>query len=247
VTGLRVSQQTLLDWVLDKPSAPVPKVLNAAGLDVYHFAYRARLREALGETFEKCWAWLGDELLDETVAAFVATYPPATWSLSTYGDQFPAFLATHFSDDPEVAELAALEWALHICFSGPDATPVDLTIWSEVDWERAILTLVPTFASICLTTNVAAIWRALDENTEPPSATCLPETVQYRIWRKGFSPHFKAMEPIESRVLGLVTERYSFEHICTLLVSEQDGAEIIPLLGSYLRDWQQDQIIAAIA
>jgi Putative DNA-binding domain len=246
MTNLADLQQGFLDWLRDRPGASAPIVTAQAGLEVYHYAYRAQLREALGETFEKCWGWLGDDLFDEAVSAFIAICPPKTWSLSNYGSQLPGFLSAHFPDDPEIAELACLEWALHVCFSGPDATPVDLAQWAEQDWERAILILVPTYAEVNLSTNVVAIWRALAEGVEPPPAGALPKPVVVRIWRKGFSPHFAAMDDEESRALSLVQQNKSFGEICAVLQSESGRDDITVRIGSYLSLWYQDEIIARV-
>jgi Putative DNA-binding domain len=235
------------NWVLGKADARAPEVDKAYGLKIYHHAYRARIREALGETFEKTWSWLGDNAFDLVVADYLALCPPEHSSLDRCGERFAAFLERRYPDDPEIGEIALIEWALHICFSGPDEKPVNFSDLGDLDWERAIFTLVPTYAEISLKTNAAAIVRALDENAEPPLASRLTDPVRYRFWRKGFSPHFTAMDKMEYRALALIQERLAFGLICEALVTTADCHDhIATKMAGYLSQWSFDEIIAQV-
>jgi Putative DNA-binding domain len=244
--GLRETQQSLQDWIMGDASVARPKVMDAAGLDVYHAAYRARLREALGETFEKSWAWLGDEGFDQSIAEFVEQQQPTGWGVGQYGEALPPFLAVRFPDDAEVAELAELEWRLHLCFSGPDATPVDPEQLGDIDWERAKLTLVPTYSEVEVTTNVASIWRALAGEAEPPPATRLDGPMKVRIWRKGFSPQFKVMGPVEACALSKVRQGVPFGKTCSILDVYFNASDPVPLMGALLSEWLSDGVFSAI-
>jgi Putative DNA-binding domain len=247
VSDLASIQLEFQNWVLDKADASVPDVDKAYGLKIYHHAYRARIREALGETFEKTWSWLGDNAFDLVVADYLDLYPPEHSSLDRCGERFAAFLECRYPDDPEICEIALIEWALHICFSGPDEKPVNLAHLGELDWERAIFTLVPTYAEISLRTNAAAIWRALDENSEPPLAHRLTDPVRYRFWRKGFSPHFTAMDKMEHRALTLIQQGVAFSLICEALVTNVDcNDHVATKMAGYLSQWSFDEIIAQV-
>ncbi len=246
MTALRTLQRGMLDWICDVKTAQIPAVKNNAGLRVYHTAYRARLREALGEVFEKTWAWLGDDDFDSCAATFIAAHPPTSWSLSHYGAAFPAFLAGAYQRDPEAAELAKLDWALHQCFSGPDALPLILKNWAAIDWENAVLKLVPTYREIDMATNAAAIWRALDDDEAPPAAIFFPEKVRHRVWRKGFSPHFSAMGEAEREALRLVSQGLSFGDICAAIAKDGEPDDNAAAIGDFLRQWIEDEIIASV-
>lgn len=90
------------------------KPLNGLGLnraiDIYRRGYRARLTEALGETYEPVWRVLGDELFFEVSEDYIRHHPSKSWTLSDYGNEFSEFLSEHdvcrrFEFLPDLAEL----------------------------------------------------------------------------------------------------------------------------------------------
>jgi Putative DNA-binding domain len=245
MTTLASTQMAFQNWLLDKTEAG-PEVNNPEGLKIYHHAYRARIREALGETFEKTWSWIGDEAFDRAVADYIRDHPPTARSLDRCGERLAGVLAKRFPDDPEIAEIAQIEWALHICFSGPDAEPVDLPSVANIDWDAAKIILVPTYTERCFRTNAAALWRALDHTVEPPPCAMLPLPVQHRFWRKALTPHFAAMDAVEARALTLIRQGQSFGAVCETL-SQDYGDQAEPAqIGILMGSWFRDQLIAAI-
>jgi hypothetical protein len=232
-------------WLIDSSSVAPPAVNNKKGLAIYHHAFRARLRQGLGETFEKTWLWLGDDAFDGAVAAYVRSHVPRHRSLDHYGDRFADFLRQHFADDLEISELAVIDWTLHLCFSGLDADPMDQDAFVACDWEKFVLRLVPTYTTHVLATNAASIWRALADQVPPPAAARLPSPVTYRFWRKAFSPHFTAMDVLEVRALDLVQKGLSFTAVCEALVNGASGSPPIAEIGCLLARWHDDSLIAA--
>ncbi len=162
------------------------------------------------------------------------------------GAQFAVFLAARYLRDPEVAELAAIEWALHLCFIGEDAEPVDAAAFAAANWETARLHLVPTYAELTLVCNSAALWRALDDTVQPPAVLIHSDPIAYRFWRKGFSPHFTAMDSLEASALVLVRKGLTFAEICERLAENDHGEDLPGRLGLLLGQWQVDGLIAAI-
>ena len=78
-------------------------------LDIYRNNYRASLTGVLADHYERLHAYLGDEQFDNVAQAYVTVHPSTTRNLRYYGEALPAFLAKHFPDDGELAELAALD------------------------------------------------------------------------------------------------------------------------------------------
>src|SRR5277367_6026658 len=103
-----------------------------AGLAVYHNAYRAQLVDCLRDTYEKLFAWLGDDAFDAAALAHVEANPPRSWTLSDYGATFDTTLAAIYPDDPEVAELAWLDWTLRRTFEAADCDPIDAAGLADV-------------------------------------------------------------------------------------------------------------------
>src|SRR5271156_3250128 len=166
-------------------------------LAVYHQAARAQLLDCLRDTFERVWAWLGDASFEGAARRHIELHPPHSWTLSDYGVDFDRTLTRLYPDDREVAELAWLDWSLHRAFEGLDATPIAAGALSRVDWNDAILQIVPTLRMTSISTNCAAIWTALSEQKAPPTAAQLHAPMALRVWRKGLSPHFRAVDSIE--------------------------------------------------
>ena len=85
---------------------------------VYQDGYRARLTEALGETFEACWWVLGDDTFFALCASFVRAHPSLDYNLNSYGREFPEYLYNHkLSEEiPFLFDLASFEWSFKKLF-----------------------------------------------------------------------------------------------------------------------------------
>ena len=232
-------QQDFCAYLLDRPNAIEAEV--AGDIGVYHHAYRAQLLNCLRDTFEKTWSWLGDDGFEAAARAHIEAHPPQGWTLNAYGEGFDRTLAGLHPDDPEIAELAWLEWRLRRAFDGPDAEPVDPAELDAVDWDNAVLHPVPTLALGRVTTNCAALWSALAEGAVPPPAERLPEPAAIRVWRLGLSSRFRSLGPAEEQALRLVLAGARFTEICERIAD--DSTEIGRVFGL----WLQDGLIAAVS
>jgi len=238
-------QEQFRDHLLDRPSDIAAEI--EGDLAVYHHAYRAQLLNCLRDTFEKTWSWLGDDGFEAAARAHIEAHPPSAWTLNVYGEGFDRTLAGLYPDDPEVSELARLEWTLRRAFDGPDADPVEQAALASVDWDQAVLYFVPTLRLGTVTTNCAALWSALAAGDAPPPAERLPAPCGLRVWRQGLSVQFRSLDPAEERALRLALGGADFPELCGVLAAdlgEQDGpAEI----GRILSLWLQDGMIAEIS
>jgi hypothetical protein len=246
--SIRDFQQRFCAHLLDAPS-DIARDLDRdgdAGLAVYHSAYRAQLVDCLRDTFERVWAWLGDEAFEVAARTHIAANPPRSWTLSDYGEQFPRTLAALYPQDPECTELAALEWQLRRAFDGPDSDAVELGSLGGVDWDHALLRFVPTLRVVPVTTNCGAIWMALAARNTPPGVERLSAGAAMRIWRVGFSSRFCTIEAIEQRAIALVQNGASFGSVCNTLAEGRDAARVAERSGQLLAAWLRDGMIAAI-
>jgi len=231
-------QEEFCAYLLDRPNAIEREIRG--DMDVYHHAYRAQLLNTLRDTFEKSWAWLGDDRFEEAARTHIAAHPPHSWSLNVYGEGFDRTLAGLYPDDPEIPELAWLEWSLRRAFDGPGTAPLDASELADVDWDNAILFFVPTLTTRQVSSNCAAIWSALAEDTTPPPAEALPAPAAIRVWRHGLSPHFRSIGLAEEQVLRQAATGAEFAEICAILGGDADE------IGRILGTWLQDGMIAAI-
>lgn len=174
------------------------------GMAIYRDAYRGRLLAALEASFERTARWAGAEAFAAAASHYILTDPPRGWTLDTYGAGFPALLASLFADDPEVAELAWLEWHMQQAFAAPDARELDPAAlaaadYSECEWDRLGFDPAAGFAMRAIATDCVGLWAALAQCTEftpgPASLPCL------LVWRSGLSPRFRSCDEDEFRAL----------------------------------------------
>jgi hypothetical protein len=241
-------QRAFRDHILAGEDAPLTAVAPKAmrGLGVYRHAYRAQLVASLRDTFEKTWAWMGDEAFDAAARHHIARHPPESWTLNDYGADFPATLRALYPNDPEIAEIAWLDWALRRAFEGPDAEPVAPEKLADVDWDKAVLIFLPTLTLGEVATNSAAIWGAIAEETRPPSAETLPAPGAVRVWRSGLTPKYRSIEMFEQRALVLAMAGSSFADLCSLLVEKGDNDQAAQRVGTALASWLQDGLVSAV-
>jgi hypothetical protein len=219
------------------------------GLQVYHYAYRATLIAALRDVFERTHAWLGDERFDAAARSHIAGHPPRSWTLADYGIGFDRTLARLYRDNPEVAELAWLDWSLRAAFNGPDSPMLDPAMLGDIDWDRATLRIAPTLVWREISTNVAALWHALDaETAAPPAAEALPSPALLTVWRHDLMPRFHCVTPAEHRALMLAQQGMAFGPICEQLARDHEGPEdIAALVGAILQRWIAEAVLVGIA
>jgi hypothetical protein len=212
------------------------------GLRVYHYAYRASLRETLRDTFQKTVLWLGDEVFDEAANMYVAQTPSTSWTMADYGAGFADALAISFGADPEVGEIAWLDWSLRHAFAagalaGPDAAQL-----AAVDWESVRLTLAPHVAFRRIETNVIDVWNSLPE--AHVAAHQLDEPTGLVVWRNDLMPEFRSAELVEIDALECIAADPSFAEMCSSLAEMRSvGADVI---GALLGRWLGDAMVAVV-
>jgi hypothetical protein len=217
----------------------------SAGQAIYHNAYRRRLIEALAEVYDKTWTWIGDDNFEQAARAHVGRTPPQSWTLNDYGGGFAQTLADLFPDDPEVAELARLEWALHTAFAGPNADPVDPAVLVNIDWSVATLHFVPTVQFFPLSTNAPALWAALKQSQTPPSIETLADPASAMVWRKGFEPHFRTIDMPQADAINRLRAGVSFAAFCDELATHS-ADDTTATVATWLRSWIADGLICDI-
>ncbi|AAK24867.1 DUF2063 domain-containing protein [Caulobacter vibrioides] len=246
--SLLALQRGFRDQILaEQPGDLAVLGVQARGLSVYRHAYRAQLITCLRETYEKTWSWLGDEAFDAAAADYVAAYPPRAWTLSDYGEAFAAVLAQRYPSDPEVAELAWMDWALRRAFDGAGGDPVPPEVLASANWDSACLGLAPTLSVAEVVTNCAAIWTALNEDQAPPMAAMLPEPAAVRVWRTGLSPQYRTIDGVEAMALSRVLAGAPFAMLCAELAEQLgDAEEGARRAGALLGQWIQDGLVEAV-
>jgi hypothetical protein len=247
--SLAALQRDFRRWLMEESSEAALNLGGeavAAGLAVYLNNYRSALLACLAESFTATRAYLGETAFNGAAATHIDRVPPGSWTLDAYAHGFARTLTQSYPEDPEVGELATLESGLAECFVGPDSPQVTAEALGEVDWDRAVLTLVPTFRVLPARTNAAALWSAINAGDPPPPAALLPQGGSLALWRQGFTPTFRTLEAGEAEALALIARGASFGELCASLVADHGESSGAAMAGAWLGQWLSSGLIAAI-
>ncbi|MDC6169359.1 HvfC/BufC N-terminal domain-containing protein [Paucibacter sp. XJ19-41] len=218
-------------------------------LAIYHQAYRARLVETLLDSYGHTAAYLGDEAFEREARAYLIAHPSGHPSLRWFGAAFPAWLAERHPQDLDIAELAALDWALREAFDAADAqalTPADLAALPAEAWATVGFGLPPSYRRLRLSHNTLAIWQALDQDEAPPAAEPLAQALDVLIWRRGSSPHFRSLGSLEAAALDALAQGRSFAMLCEDLSERFPETDIASEAGGLLRRWVEEGLLAGV-
>ena len=221
----------------------------AARLRIYREAYRARLVAAVREGYGHTAGWLGDERFDELAGAFVDATASRQANLRWYAEGFVPWLVGRCPDEPMLAELAGLDWALRCAFDGPDAVPLTLADIARVPaeaWAELTLVVQPSATLRVFRFNTLAIWHAIDEDSEVPAPHALEGPIDVLIWRRDLQPHFRSIGALEAAALRLALEGRSFAASCEQLAVQYPGANAVAEAGALLRRWIGDGVLCGV-
>ena len=243
------------DHLLNRPSDFAQEVVDGGRitiehrLHIYHNAYRARLLENLQDSYEKTWAYLGDETFESSALEYIEATPPIGRNLRWYGATFPDWLAEQFPDDGDVAELAMVDWQLRKAFDGPNATPIGsdkLAGLAPSDWETIGFQLAPTLHISPLHYNSLTIWHAIDQEQTPPATEALTEPSWLLVWRKGWQPFFRTIGAVETAALQQLQKGTPFAEVCSALTTQFSETEAATVAAESLVVWLQDELIVGL-
>lgn len=226
---------------------------HAAGLAIYRNAYRARLVDALRDTYERTARWVGEDAFRAAAAHHIIQTPPNSWTLDHVAEGFVEVLEQLFANDPEVAELAWLEWAMHRAFVAADVAPLDAARFAaasadfkEEDWGCLKLKFLPSVHLRELGHDVAALWRALDSEDFTAQDYVLPEPAPMLAWREGLRPTFMFLTKSEGQALGLMLDGVCYGEMVECLANAIGEEEAVMQAGAMLGRWLGNGLIAGL-
>ncbi|MEO5677449.1 MAG: DNA-binding domain-containing protein [Usitatibacter sp.] len=253
--GLGALQLALRNHVLDATGTPEGMLRAAPGIDtamrlgIYRNAYRARLTEALRDTFGHTATYLGGEAFGHVAGAYIDSHPSTHANLRWFGSQFEPWLRLRHGAVPEAAELAALDWALRRAFDGPDARALvlaDLAAVAPGAWPGARLGLHPTAELLRMDHNSIVLWHAIDSNLAPPACLRLPEPARVLVWRNHLQPHFRSLGRLEGDAIEMVVAGATFGALCERLAGQFPEVAVAAQVGAMLRRWVEDAMLTVI-
>ena len=209
-------------------------------LGIYHRAYRLRLCEVLRDSFAKTSAYMG-ELFDQHASEFAVAQPPALRNLGRYGASLPAFLQQTYPDNPELAELAQLDWDLRSRFDGADALASRLdALQPNAEGNIACLTMTsPLHPSVVLRnshSNAVKLWRAIDDDTKVPEVQLDDSGAGLVVWRWDLQPHFMRLDAAQYRFMQALAQGSSI-HDAAQSFADTEVLSTPEVLGAWLQSW----------
>lgn len=254
--SLAALQQEFMDHVLDEERTLPPHwpAHMAEGLAIYRNAYRTRLIDALRDTFPKTALWAGDEAFAQAAAHHLIQHPPKGWTLDLVGEGFVETLDDLFAGDPDVADLAWLEWAMHLAFTAPDCAPMDAARFAEdtagfgeEDWTAMRLSFVSSLHVRAVSSDCAALWRALGREEPPASIPTLETPLHCIVWREGLDPVFMLVAADEGDCLAWMRDGTSFGELCAGAAETMPADEAAGEAGAMLGSWIGRGIVLGVS
>ena len=216
MSGLADQQQDLLRALFGGLSenatnlgAAAAHSMHSRGLKAYKTNGHMLAERALFAAYPVVAQLLGTESTADLARALWHAHPPVLGDLALWGDALPEFLAhsSQLQDEPYLADVARVEWALHRGATAADALPdlASLSLLTTQDPDQLRLRLAPGSAVFRCAWPVASIWGAhvhgspsLEEAGAELGAGVAQNVL---VWRQGLRPQCRQVLPDEADLL----------------------------------------------
>jgi len=226
------------------------KVATAQRLGIYQNAYKVRLKETIDTDHQILGRYLGDDLYEQMMNAFIKQCPSQHFSLRHFADPLPDFLngQAPFNDHPQIAELARFERLLLVAFDARDAkrTPLDtLTQLASDKWPNIKLRFHPSVQLFVSPWNVVHMWQQLKQDQAPPEP--VQEKNTWLVWRNHERlTEFRPIDHIAVTMLEMFQRGKNFADVCQALLEYLPEQEVSPSALNILLNWFELGLIQSI-
>ena len=241
-------QGSFRSWLVDPEGTPAGVFGAGAeqGLLVYQNNYRAQLVACLEASYPQVHRWLGGDAFREAAISHIVSHPPQAWTLDHYGRDFADTLQALYPRNPDLRELAWIEWSLSEAFVAADTTALSVDALASVDWDRARLHLTPSLRTLPASTNADDIWFALDNDAEVPQGAMLDAPGGFVVWRKGFHSQLNRVDAVAFGALLSLRDDATFASLCDWLVGRLGEDEGVRRAGMLLAQWIDAGIVSGV-
>ncbi|MEL7446843.1 MAG: hypothetical protein AAGK02_13715, partial [Pseudomonadota bacterium] len=167
---------------------------------------------------------------------------------------FDATCAELFGENPEVADIAWLEWSMLQAGRARDVIPLDgagfaaaTASFGEAEWTGLRLEFQPMAAARQVRANLTAIWKADGEGMPNP---VLSQEQGCLVWREGERSTFTLVSAEETRAFVAMQGGASYDEVCIQLAGE--GADQTKIedaamrAGAMLGHWLNEGMIVSL-
>lgn len=245
-------QRTFQNAVLNETAidaVPLQQTLpRELSLGIYVNAYRERLHEALRNNFPALHQLLGDHDFAEMAYAFIERHPSQTTSIRWFGARLPNYLhaTAPYAACPIFSEIAQFEWALRHTVDAADAERIDAAYLQSLateQWATARFDLHPSLTILHFDWNAPQVWRALDNDEEPPPPT--PFDSYWFVYRDvDLISQWRSADANEAQAMQLWTQGKNFGAMCEMLAEKLNDEEAaIVTAASFMRTWVEQGLL----
>lgn len=216
MSDLAARQQDLLRALFDWPADDATKSIAthventwARGLKAYQTNSHMLAERALLAAYPVVAQLLGRESLADLARAVWHAHPPVYGDLAWWGEVLPDYLSNspQLQEEPYLADVARVEWALHRCATAADALadPASLALLTTQDPGQLALRLAPGCVVLRSPWPVASILSAHLHGTpslaDAGAALRAGVAQDVVVWRQGLRPQFRQALPGEANLL----------------------------------------------
>lgn len=212
-------------WAIVDSSTAGASGLSLArrGLQAYQSHGLALAARALGAAYPVIAELMGEENFAALTPHFWRAHPPPTGDMGCWGDGLADFLAAapQLVDEPFLADVARVEWALHRASSATDASPdlASLALLSAEAPATPSLTLSPGVWLLACAYPVVSLIHAhrLPPEDRNPALARTAALLAHGtgenalVWREGFRPMLRTISAAELTLLAALQAGTSLE------------------------------------
>lgn len=248
--SLAIRQTEFLNAIVGDETSPATEALRSAGLEIYRNNYRNATVEALEEMFERTARLAGKDIFRQVAIHHVIENPPTSWTLDLVGDGFPETCRALFTGDPDVGEIAWLEWAMARAFTARDADALSVeefgqktAAFDERYWTELRLSFLPCLDVGFSHYNLPELWRSLAKDQVTIEAFALDIRQGVIVWREGERPVFRLVTEREACCLGMMQSGAEFGEVCARIADELGPERGGQAAAAILRVWLEQGLI----
>jgi hypothetical protein len=253
-----VELQHCFQAYLLNPSRTPPSVFRsdscasgAQRAEVYAEAYRLRLIEALAADYPALRALLGANDFADLGRMYAGAHPSRSASIRWFGRHLSRFLQddSEYRERPELAELAAFEWALSEAFDAaetPAISPEALAALPAARWPDLRIRFHPALRRVEFRFNTPEVWRALNRQGSPPPFEALDSPQAWIVWRSDLKLFFRSLDASEAQAFDALHQGLHFAEVCEGLCDRLPAENVAATAAGFLARWLTDGWVAAI-
>ncbi|MEO1889481.1 MAG: DNA-binding domain-containing protein [Cycloclasticus sp.] len=256
MSALQQLQHEFIDYLLGSPSNIASHIQSTRTysakerLNIYAYAYTARLKEAIETDYEKLHLYLGDEQFDQLLERYVDKYPSQHTSLRYFSASMATLLREEapYNELPVLAEIASIEAAFTDSFDAKNAKQATLTELAELPseaWESLSFNFQPSLQLLPFMFNSFAVWKALTDEETPPDTEQHEHTNVWLMWRDiELISRYRPLSEPEAAALNIAVKGDSFPTLCEELLNHFDEDETPIKAIGFLQTWVQEGLIS---